>query len=63
LGHLLKEILGVLEALNMGHCITRYSDILSLDIDPSENLTWHELLALLGTSLVDGYMEKNLASV
>jgi hypothetical protein len=48
LGHPLR--LGVLGALNIGQCIRRYSDVLSLDIVP-ESFTRHELLALLGTSL------------
>jgi hypothetical protein len=59
----LKKRLGVLKALNMGHCIKGYSDVLSLDIVPSKSLTRHELPALLGTSLVNGYMEKKLAIV
>jgi hypothetical protein len=47
----------------MGRCIKGYSDILSLDIIPSESLTRHELPALFGYPLVDGHMEKKLASV
>jgi hypothetical protein len=53
----------VLGALNMGRCIKGYSDVLSLDIVPSESFTWHELPALLGTPLVDAHMEKKLAYV
>jgi hypothetical protein len=49
--------------LNMGRCIKGYSDVLSLDIVPSESFTQHELPALLGTPLVDGYMEMKLANV
>jgi hypothetical protein len=56
LGHPLRDRLGVLGALNMGCCIKGYSDVLSLDIVPSESFTWHELPALLGTPLVDGHM-------
>jgi hypothetical protein len=57
LGHLLRERLGVLGALNMGHCIGGYSDVLLLDIVPSESFTRH------GTHLVEGHMEKILANV
>jgi hypothetical protein len=62
LSHPLRERLGVLRALIMGHCIIGYSDVLSLDIVPSESFTWHELSAFLGTPLVDGHMEKKLAN-
>jgi hypothetical protein len=37
LGHPLRERLGVLGALNKGLCIVGYSDVLSLDIVPSEH--------------------------
>jgi hypothetical protein len=47
----------------MGRCIGGYSDVLSLDIVPSESFTRHELPALLGIPLVDGHMEKKLADV
>jgi hypothetical protein len=60
LGHPLRERLGMLGALNMGRCIRGYSDVLSLDIVPSESFTRHELPAVLGTLLVDGHMEKKL---
>jgi hypothetical protein len=50
-------------AEHMGHCIRGYSDVLSLDIVPSESFTRHELSALLGTPLVDGHMEKKPANV
>jgi hypothetical protein len=63
LGQPLRERLVVLGALNMGCCIRGYSDVLSLDIVPSESFTRHELPALLGTSLVDEHMEKKLANV
>jgi hypothetical protein len=63
LDHALKERLGVLGALNMGRCIKGYSNVLSLDIVPSELFTWHELPALLGTPLVDGLIEKKLSNV
>jgi hypothetical protein len=63
LGHPLRERLGVLGALKMGRCIRGYSDVLSLDIVPSESFTWHELPVLLGTPLVDEHMEKKLASI
>jgi hypothetical protein len=63
LGHPLRERLGVLGALNMGHCIGGYSDVLSLDIVPSESFTRHELPALSGTPLVEGHVEKKLANV
>jgi hypothetical protein len=53
LGHPLRERLEVLGTLNMGRCIKKYSDVLSLDIVPSESFTWHELPALLETPLVD----------
>jgi hypothetical protein len=52
LGHPLRERLEVLGALNMGHCIGGYSNVLSLDIVPSESFTRHELPALLRTPLV-----------
>jgi hypothetical protein len=51
LDHPLKEGLEKLRALNMGRCIERYSDVLSLNIVPLENSMRHELPALLGTSL------------
>jgi hypothetical protein len=60
LGHPLRERLRV---LNMGHCVGRYSDVLSLDLVPSESFTRHELPALLGTPVVDGHKEKKLANV
>jgi hypothetical protein len=63
LGHLLRERLGVLGALNMSRHIRGYSDVLSLDIVPSESFTRHELPALVGTLLVEGHMEKKLANV
>jgi hypothetical protein len=63
LGHSLRERLGVLGALNMGCCIGGYSDVLSLDIVPSESLTLHKLPALLGTPFIDGHMEKKLVNV
>jgi hypothetical protein len=63
LDHPLRERLGVLGAQNMGRCIKGYSDVLSLDIVPSESLKRHELPALLGALLVDGHMEKILANV
>jgi hypothetical protein len=53
----LREGLGVL-----GCCIKGFSDVLFLDIVPSEFFTQHELPAL-GTPLVDGHMEKKLANV
>jgi hypothetical protein len=53
----------VLGALNMGRCIGGYSDVLSLDIVPSESFTRHELPALFGTPLVDEHMEKKLANI
>jgi hypothetical protein len=58
LGYGLRERLGELGALNMGCCIKGYSDVLSLDIVPSESFTRHERPAL-----VDGHMEKKLANV
>jgi hypothetical protein len=63
LGHPFRERLGVLGALNMGRCIGGYSDVLSLEIVPSESFTGHELPALLGTPLVDEHTEKKLASI
>jgi hypothetical protein len=63
LGHPLRERFGVLRALNMGRCIKRYSDVLSLDIVPSESFTWHEIPRVLGTPLVDGHMEEKLFNV
>jgi hypothetical protein len=53
----------VLGALNMGRCIKKYSDVLSLNIVLSESFTWHELPALLGTPLVDEHKEKKLPNV
>jgi hypothetical protein len=52
LGNPLKERLGVLETLGMSYIIRGYSDVLSLDIVPSESFTWHELQALFGTLLI-----------
>jgi ribonuclease HI len=49
--------------LNMGRCNRGYSDVLSLDIVPSESFTQHKLPALLGTPLVDEHMEKKLANI
>jgi hypothetical protein len=49
LGYPLRERLGVLGALNLGHCIKGYSDVLSLDIVPSESFTRHELPALVAS--------------
>jgi hypothetical protein len=63
LGHPLSERLGVLGALNMGRCIGRYSDVLSLEIVPSESFTWHELPPLLRAPLVDEHMEKKLVNI
>jgi hypothetical protein len=63
LGHPLRDRLGVLGALNMGCCIGGYSDVLSLDIVPSESFTRHELPAVIGTPLVEEQMEKKLANV
>jgi hypothetical protein len=57
LGHSFRERLGVLGTLNIGRCIEGYSDVLSLEIVPSESLTLHKP-ALLGTPFVDGHMEK-----
>jgi hypothetical protein len=54
LGHPLRERLGVLRALSLSYCIKEYSDVLSLDIVPSESFTRHELSALLGTPLACG---------
>jgi hypothetical protein len=59
----LRERFGVLGALNMDRSIRRYSDVLSLDIVPSESFTRRELPVLLGTPLVDEHMEKKLGNV
>jgi ribonuclease HI len=53
----------MLGALNMSRRIRGYSDVLSLDIVPSESFTRHELPALVGTLLVEGHMEKKLVNV
>jgi hypothetical protein len=53
----------VLGALSMGRCIRGYSDVLSLDIVPSESFMRHELPALLETPLIDEHMEKKLANI
>jgi hypothetical protein len=42
----------------MSRCIQGYSNVLSMDITPSESFTRHALSALLGTPLVDVHMEK-----
>jgi hypothetical protein len=47
----------------MGRYIRGYSDVLSLDIVPSESSTRHELPALLGIPLIDEHMEKKLANI
>jgi hypothetical protein len=46
----------VLGTLNMGRCIKGYSDVVSLDIVPTESFTRYELTALLRTLLVDEHM-------
>jgi hypothetical protein len=63
LEHPLKEMLGLLRALSMCRCIKGYSDVLSLDIVPSESFKRYELPAILGIPLVDGHMEEQLANV
>jgi hypothetical protein len=63
LGHSLRERLGLLGALNIGRCVGGYSDVLSLDIVPSDSFARHELPALLRTLLVDKHMGKKLANV
>jgi hypothetical protein len=63
MGQPLRERFGVLGALNMTRCIKGYSNVLSLDIVPSESFTQHELPAILETTLVDGHIKKILASV
>jgi hypothetical protein len=63
LGHPLRGRLVVLRALNIGHCIKEYFDVLSLDIIPFESYTRHELPAILGTRMVDGHMEKKLVKL
>jgi hypothetical protein len=60
--HNYQVLLGVLGALNRGRCIKEYSDLLSLDIVPTESFTLLELPALLGTPLVDEHMEMKLAN-
>jgi hypothetical protein len=47
----------------MGCCIGGYSDVLSLNIVPSESFTRHELPTVIGTPLVEEQMEKKLANV
>jgi hypothetical protein len=49
--------------MNMSYCIKGYSNVLSMDITPSESFTRHELSALLDTPLVDMHMENALAGV
>jgi ribonuclease HI len=63
LSHPLREKLGFLGTMNMSRCIQGYSNVLSMDITPSESFTRHELSALLGTPLVDMHMENALAGV
>jgi hypothetical protein len=58
LGHPLREPEGRdLGTMNMNRCIQGYSNVLSMDITPSESFTRHELSALFGTPLVDVHME------
>jgi hypothetical protein len=49
--------------MNMSRCIQSYSDVLSMDITPSESFTRHELSALLSTPLVDVHRENALADL
>jgi hypothetical protein len=47
----------------MKRCIQGYSNVLSMDITPSESFTRHELSELLGTPLVDEHMKNAPAGV
>jgi hypothetical protein len=49
--------------MDMGRCIQGYSNVLSMDITPSESITRHELSTLVGTLLVDVHMANALAGV
>jgi hypothetical protein len=49
--------------MNISRCIQGYSNVLSMDITPSESFTRFELFALLGTPLVDMHVENALAGV
>jgi hypothetical protein len=53
LGHPLREKLKDLGTMNSSRCIQGYSNVLSMDITPSESFTRYELSAFLGTLLVD----------
>jgi hypothetical protein len=46
LGHPLREKQRALGIMNMNRCIQGYSNVLSMDITPSESFTRHELSAL-----------------
>jgi hypothetical protein len=54
--HPLRERLRVLGTLNMGRCIKGFSDVVSLELVPTESFTPYELTALLRTLLVDEHM-------
>jgi hypothetical protein len=45
--HPMREKLRDLGTMNMSRCIQGYSNVLSMDITPSESFTRHKLLALL----------------
>jgi hypothetical protein len=53
LGLPLREKLKDLGTINSSRCIQGYSNVLSMDIIPSESFTRHELSAFLGTPLVN----------
>jgi hypothetical protein len=63
LGHPLREKLSDLGTMNMSRSTQGYSNVLSMNITPSESFTRHELSALPGTPLVDVHIENALAGV
>jgi hypothetical protein len=63
LGHPLREKLRDLGIMNMNRCIQGHSNVLSMDITPSETFTRHKLSVLFGTPLVDVHMENALPGV
>jgi hypothetical protein len=63
LDHPLKRRLETLGELNLGRCIAGYSDILPLNVVPSESLTRYDLPALLNAHFVGDHMEAALSGV
>jgi hypothetical protein len=61
--HLLKRRLETLGELNLGRCIAGCSDVLPLNVVPSESFTRHDFPALLAAHFVSDLMEGALSGV